>query len=84
MHLGNSSYKEPFTLPPNVSCHSGVDGIDELSKEKKLKRAIVHHIRENKIVAFQFRTLCLEPGIQLLAREAVRQISLEKVCMSRL
>ena len=31
------------------------------------------HLMENKMVAFQFRTLCLEPDIQQLAREAVKE-----------
>ena len=31
------------------------------------------HLKENKLVAFQFRTLCLEPDIQQLAREAVKE-----------
>lgn len=42
-------------------------------KEAELKRAILTHIKEHKVVAFQFQNLCFEPDIQQLAREAAEQ-----------
>ena len=50
-----------------------------MTKEEELKRAILQQIKENKIVAFQFRTLCLDPDIQQIASEAVSQKSTDQV-----
>lgn len=40
------------------------------------------HLKENKMVAFQFSTLCLEPDIQQLAREAVKEKCTNQVHVS--
>jgi len=37
---------------------------------------------ENKMVAFQFMTLCLEPDIQQLAREAVKEKCTNQVSLN--
>lgn len=52
-----------------------------MSKEEELKKAIFMHLMENKMVAFQFRTLCIEPDIQHLAREVVKQKFTDQVCL---
>ncbi|KAJ7379998.1 CST complex subunit STN1 [Desmophyllum pertusum] len=68
VNLSNTVYREPFT--PSLKDFHGGDGAT--SKEDELKKAILMHITENKMVAFQFTTLCLEPNIQQLAREAIK------------
>lgn len=40
------------------------------------------HLMENKMVAFQFMTLCLEPDIQQLAREAVKEKCTNQVSLN--
>ncbi|CAH3188410.1 unnamed protein product [Porites evermanni] len=75
INLGNNIYsKKSFTN----SLKNPPAGIDELTKEEELKRAILQQIKENKIVAFQFRTLCLDPDIQQIASEAVSQKSTDQ------
>ena len=69
VNLGNTVYKQPFT--PSLKDFQAGNGAS--SKEEELKKAILMHLKENKMVAFQFRTLCLEPDIQQLAREAVKE-----------
>lgn len=69
VNLGNTVYKEPFT--PSLKDFQTENS--SVSKETELKKAILKHIKENKIVTFQFQTLCFEPDIQQLAREAAKQ-----------
>ncbi|XP_078351186.1 CST complex subunit STN1-like isoform X2 [Oculina patagonica] len=69
VNLGNTIYKEPFMPSLKDLC----TGSGDVSKNEELKKAILTHLTENKMVAFQFRTLCIEPDIQQLAREAVKQ-----------
>ncbi|RMX40895.1 hypothetical protein pdam_00012022 [Pocillopora damicornis] len=69
VNLGNTVYKEPFT--PSLKDFQTENS--SVSKETELKKAILTHIKENKIVTFQFQTLCFEPDIQQLAREAAKQ-----------
>lgn len=69
VNLGNTVYKQPFT--PSLKHFQAGNGAS--SKEEELKKAIMMHLKENKMVAFQFSTLCLEPDIQQLAREAVKE-----------
>lgn len=79
INLGNNIYsKKSFTN----SLKNPPAGIDKLTKEEELKRAILQQIKENKIVAFQFRTLCLDPDIQQIASEAVSQKSTDQVFIS--
>lgn len=79
INLGDNIYsKKSFTN----SLKNPPAGIDELTKEEELKRAILQQIKENKIVAFQFRTLCLDPDIQQIASEAVSQKSTDQVFIS--
>lgn len=67
--LGNTVYKEPFMPSLKDLCA----GSGNVSKNEELKKAIMMHLTENKMVAFQFRTLCIEPDIHQLAREAFKQ-----------
>lgn len=69
VNLGNTVYKQPF----NPSLKDFQAGNGGASKKEELKKAILMHLMENKMVAFQFRTLCLESDIQQLAREAVKE-----------
>lgn len=69
VNLSNTVYKEPF----NPSLEEFHARHNPVLKETELKRAILTHIKENKIVAFQFQNLCFEPDIQQLAREAAKQ-----------
>ena len=79
INLGNNVYSQKsFTN----SLKNPLAGIGELTKEEELKRAILQQIKENKIVAFQFRTLCLDPDIQQIASEAVSQKSTDQVFIS--
>jgi len=69
VNLGNMIYSGPFT--PSIKDFQA--GFSDMSKEAQLKKAVSQHLRENNMVAFQFRTLCLEPDILQLATDVVRQ-----------
>ncbi|XP_068681412.1 CST complex subunit STN1-like [Montipora foliosa] len=75
VNLGNTVYSETFS-PLLKEFQAGEAG---LSKETQLKQAILLHIRENNMVAFQFKTLCIEPDILQLATDAVRKRPTEEL-----
>jgi len=75
VNLGKTVYRKTF--PPSLK-ESQADK-EGLTKEAQLKPAILQHIHENKMVAFQFRTLCLEPDIIQIATDAVRERPTEQV-----
>lgn len=69
VNLGKTVYRKTFS-PSLKESQADKEG---LTKEAQLKQAILQHIHENKMVAFQFRTLCLEPDIIQIATDAVRE-----------
>lgn len=70
INLGNTVYNKE--LIPSLKDFQ--PGSDDMSNEAQLRKAIIQHMRENNMVAFQFRTLCLDPDILQLATDAVRQV----------